>query len=444
MSDDHSSDTHSTDDPSAEEDFLGDSSDVIIARASRRFLQIVIGALSVALIWAATAELDRVTRGTGRIVSQEKNNFVQHFEGGIITQILISEGEQVAKGDVLLRIENSFAQAELAAAALDLNTAKLKRSRLFAEANGLETVEFDGALAQRFPAEVMQQTRFFERRRAELTEALSIVDDQVNQKDFELSERKSRLENKKRERALMSERLGSLRKLSKEGAVSRNELLENETRFQQVLTQISDLEFQIPQVEAALEEVKGRRREAELAFVADAERELTEVAFEISKLEETIEALRDRNTRFDVLAPTSGVINKLFVNNINGVVRPGENIAEIVPDNASIEVEAKLSPRDRANVWPGLPAVVKVSAYDYATHGGLAGKIVEVSPDALKDEDGRLYFRVRIEAESASLGDDKPVLPGMVAEVDIITGKQTILAYLLKPIREVQAKALRE
>ncbi len=416
----------------------------ISTRASGQFLACAVAFVSAFLVWASLAKVERVTRGAGRVVSQERNNIVQHLEGGIITEIFVAEGDSVSKGDTLFRIENSFARAELAAATLDLNVARLKRDRLFAEANALDKIEFDPALAASLPEQIARQVRFFERRKGELDEALSIIDDQIAEKEFELSEKKSRLRNKERERALMAERLRSLRDLSKAGAVARNELLQNETALQQVLTQISDLKYQIPQAESALAQVKGRRREATASFQADAERLLAETEFDISKLEETIEAQRDRKQRFDVAAPTDGVINKLFVNNVNGVVRPGQNIAEIVSDDAPIEIEAKLSPQDRAEVWPGLKAVVKVSAYDFATHGGLSGEIVEISPDALKDDDGGIFFRVRVKADVYRLGPDKPVVPGMLAEVDIITGEQSILDYLLKPIKEVKNNALKE
>ena len=429
-------------------DFLGDFYDSpvsrISTRASRRFLACVI-ALTVALLaWASVAKVDRVTRGEGRVVSQERNNIVQHLEGGIITKIFVAEGDRVGAGDILFRIENSFAQADLAAASLDLAVQRLKRDRLAAEANGLPSIAFDPELAATFPQQVAQQQRFFSKRRDELGEALSIIDEQIQEKELELSEKRSRLANKERERALMAERMRSLRDLSEAGAVARNELLQNETALQQVLTQISDLKFQIPQSEAALAQAKGRRREAEASFRAEAERLLTETEYEISKLLETIEAQRDRKRRFDVTAPTGGVINKLYVANVDGVVRPGQNIAEIVSDDAPIEIEARLSPRDRANVWPGLRAVIKVSAYDYAVHGGLDGRIVEISPDALKDEEGNVFFRVRIESDTRGLGEDKPVVPGMQAEVDIITGRQTILSYLLKPINKVASNSFRE
>ncbi len=412
--------------------------------ATSFFVKSVGLAVVILLLWASFAKVDRVTRGTGRIVSQEKNSQVQHYEGGIVTQILVAEGDSVDRGDVLLRIENSFAQAELAASQLELGTERLRRARLVAETQGADSVSFDDTLATAFPDQVAQEIRLFESRLAEREEQLSIVDDQVAQKEFELSEKRQRLANKRREKSLMAERLTSLRALSAEGAVARNELLQNETQFQQVVTAVSDLEFQIPQTESALAEVEGRRREVALRLRTQAEAELSETEFAIAKLEETIAALKDRKQRFDVAAPTSGTINKLFVNTLNGVVRPGQTIAEIVPEDAAIEVEAKLSPRDRAQVWPGLPSLVKVSAYDFTTFGGLDGEIVEISPDALQDEEGNIYFRIRIEASAQSFGEDKPVVPGMLAEVDIITGQQTILDYLLRPIRTVQAKALRE
>ncbi|MEM6414615.1 MAG: HlyD family type I secretion periplasmic adaptor subunit [Pseudomonadota bacterium] len=427
-----------------DDDFVETAAEQVAARASAQFVYVVAALAVCFLTWASLAKLDRVTRGSGRVVSQERNNIVQHYEGGIITQILVAEGDRVQKGEILFRIENSFARADLAAAQLDLNVQRLKKDRLMAEANGQRTIEFNGDLVDRFAEQVAQQQRFFDRRLAELDEALSIIDDQVAQKEFELSEKRSRLTNKQREKNLMVERLESLRSLSKQGAVARNELLQNETAYQQVVSQLSDLKYQIPQTESALEEVKGRRREALLSFRADAERELTETEFTISKLEKTISALKDRKQRFDVSAPTAGVINKLFIANVNGVVRPGEKIAEIVSDDAPIEIEAKLSPADRARVWPGLRSVVKVSAYDFATHGGLEGQVIEISPDALKDENGNIYFRVRIKADVDSLGQDKPVVPGMLAEVDIITGQQTILDYLLKPIRDVKENALKE
>ena len=428
---------------SPDKEILGEGP-VIATRASRLFVRTVAVALCLLIGWSAMAKLDRVTRGPGRIVSQEKNSVVQHLEGGIITQILVEEGQTVAEGDILMRIENSFAAAELASSDLETRSLRLKAARLEAETKGAAELVLDADLITKFPAQAAQQQRLFQRRQDEQAEQLKIIDDQIDQRKFELSEKQSRLYNKRRERALMQERLISLRELSAEGAIPRNELLQNETLFQQVVTEISDLEHQILQTEAALEEVRGRRREAILSFKSEAERELADTQIAISKLEETVLAYEDRRLRFDVTAPTSGTINKLLVRNVGGVVKPGQSIAEIVPDDARIEIEAKLSPRDRAHVWPGLKSVVKISAYDFTRYGGLNGRVVEVSPDALQDEQGNIYFRVRIEADGEGLGANNPIVPGMQAEVDIITGRQTVLNYLLRPIRNISARAMRE
>ena len=417
---------------------------LIATQGSVQLLYTIALFLFVFLVWASVTSVDRVTRGSGRVVSQERNNFVQHYEGGIIKQILVAEGDRVDEGATLVRIENSFAQAELDSSTLELSTLRIRANRLQAEAEGADEIVFDEDLASRFPEPVNQETTYFTRRKEGQDELLSVIDEQVEQKELELSERRSHLVNLTREQDLMSERLASLRELSGRGAISRNELLQDETQYQQIVTQVSNLRYQIPQTEAALAEVKARRREAESRFRSEAQRELRETEVEIELLNERISALQDRSQRFDVTAPTSGVINKLFVNNIDGVVRPGQNIAEIVPDNAAVEIEAKLLPSDRAQIWPGLPVIAKISAYDFSTFGGLPGTILEISPDALVDDDGNVYFRVRIEAETGDLGEDRSVVPGMQAEIDILTGKQTILSYLLRPVQNVRENALRE
>jgi len=162
------------------------------------------------------------------------------------------------------------------------------------------------------------------------------------------------------------------------------------------------------------------------------------------RLRETLSAMKDRNSRFDVRAPISGIVNRLSVATIGGVVKPGQELAEIVPANKAISVEARLSPKDRAEVWPGLPAVIKVSAYDYSIYGGLKGVVTEISPDALTDKQGKPYFRVRLEADASDFGPQKPVTPGMLAEVDILTGKHSVMSYLLKPMNRIREKALRQ
>ncbi|WDR01590.1 HlyD family efflux transporter periplasmic adaptor subunit [Devosia algicola] len=154
--------------------------------------------------------------------------------------------------------------------------------------------------------------------------------------------------------------------------------------------------------------------------------------------------MTDRSERTNVTAPISGRINRLLVSTVGGVVQPGQTLLQIVPADAAVSIEARVSPKDRGDIYPGLESVIKISAYDYSIYGGLRGKIVEISPDALQDQGGEPYFRVRVEASTQSFGKAQPVVPGMLAEVDVLTGSNTVLDYLLKPIRRIGERALRQ
>jgi adhesin transport system membrane fusion protein len=418
--------------------------DSIAQNSQRTFLFSVTGGVVLFAAWAALTELDQVTRGAGSVVPQSDNQVVQHLEGGIVTDIFVRNGDRVERGEPLMRIENSFAEAELARIAIELKANRVKLARLSAEARGDDELRIPRDLVTDIGDIVKREAGLFQTRRQQLQERFSILDDQVRQKDLELSELKSRWANISQERRLVLERVQNLRRLEERGGVSRNELLESERTLQQIESALSGLTHQIPRIESALNEARGRRREGALQFQAEAENERIATEVEIARLRETTEAMQDRNRRSDVTAPISGIINRVFVTTIGGVVKSGQPLVQLVPAGASIAVEARLSPEDRSKVWPGLPAVVKISAYDFSIHGGLAGKITEVSPDALQDEEGGSYFRIRLEADGTSLGPDKPVLPGMVAQVDIMTGRQTILSYLLKPLRRVRDNALRQ
>jgi HlyD family type I secretion membrane fusion protein len=418
--------------------------DRIARDAHALFLITVAGGLFGFLVWSASTTLDKVTRGSGRIIPVTQNQLVQHLEGGIVTEILVREGDTVERGQPLLRITNSLWEAELAQARLELKARKVKMTRLQAEIDGLATLAFPGELVNDVPQIVDAEANMFQTRKSALEQQAGILDDQVRQKELELAELKSRWQNTKRERDLITQQVESLRRLNKVGAVSRNDLVEAEIAFSQIEGKLSALVHDIPRTEAALSESERRRNEHKLRFRSDVEKEKTETELALAKLDEQITAMSDRVKRSEVVAPISGTVNKLFVTTLGGVVRPAEPLVQLVPADMSIAVEARVAPADRANVYPGQEAVVKISAYEYSLFGGIKGKVVEISSDALQDDKGNPYFRVRLEAQAQSFGPDKPVVPGMLAEVDILYGKHTVLEYLVKPIRDIQAAALRQ
>jgi HlyD family type I secretion membrane fusion protein len=316
--------------------------------------------------------------------------------------------------------------------------------RLGAEIDDSEDLVFPQDLVDMIPKIIGREREVFDSRRVTLKAQVGILEDQYKQKSLDLSEAKSRWANTIRERELVNQRVINLRKLNSVGAFSTNDLLDNERSLQQIEQRLSDLVHEIPRDEAMMSEIERRIAEAKSRFRSDAEKERSDTELQIAKLEETISALKDRSARSDVLAPMDGIVNKLHVTTVGGVVKSGEPLVEIVPGDAAVAIEARLQPNDRADVWPGQKAVIKVSAYDYSIYGGLQGKVVDISADALQDEKGQPYFRVRLEASQRNFGEGKPITPGMLAEVDILTGRRTILESLLRPVKQVQSNALRQ
>lgn len=418
--------------------------DRIATRSQRLFVSTAGASVAAFLIWAQVTELEKVTRGTGRVIPQLQNQVVQHFEGGIVREILVREGDRVEKGAVLLRVENSFQRAELLQAQLEIRAKTLRLRRLDAEIIGASSFTVEPELMGELNRLYEREVGLFDTRKKTLSEQLLILEDQSKQKEIELSELKSRWKNTARERELIMQRVTSLRRLVQVGAVSSNELLENERTLQQIEGKISDLTHDIPKTEAAMSEIARRRTETVLRFRTEAEKERSDNELQIAKLKETVNAMKDRSERSDVVAPISGTVNKLNVTTVGGVVKSGEPLGTIVPIDTSIAVEARIQPKDRAEVWPGQTAVVKISAYDFSVYGGLKGKVVEVSPDALQDEKGQPYFRMRLEATGSNFGPDRPVVPGMVADVDILSGRRTIMETLIRPVKVLKENALRQ
>lgn len=418
--------------------------DRIATEAQGKFVLIVGACTVLALVWSAVVQIDKVTRGSGRIVTQQTKQEVQHLEGGIIAEILVKEGETVVAGQPLMRVENSFFKSELAQASIDLAAKRVRLARLEAETTGAKDVPFSRDMLGASREGIESELALFRRRRANLNEQLSILAQQQRQKEIELSEYRSRLPSVTREKQISEERFVSLQKLTAAGAASNNERLEAERVLQQTVARLSDLAHDIPKTEAALAELGQRKAEVTSRFQAEAEKDRTQTTTEVEKLTKNIEALQDRMHRSDVDAPVSGVINKLNVTTIGGVVKPGESLAEIVPADGSIGIEMRLSPADRADVWLGQRAIVKISAYEFSVYGGLSARVSEISPDAHRDDRGTPFFRVRLEADAHALGPDRPVLPGMLADVDVIGNQQSVLGTILKPLRRIRDNALRQ
>jgi membrane fusion protein, adhesin transport system len=278
----------------------------------------------------------------------------------------------------------------------------------------------------------------------QLRQQTAILDDQARGMQADLAQARDRLTNLRAEEALIAKQLSALERALAAEAVSEHEVLDKRSDLQQLRTRIAETTNGIPKTQAELAEVQTRRHEVWTRFVSETKEKMAQLGLESTKTNNALGAYQDRNKREALLAPMDGVINKIHVQTIGGVVRGGDPLVEIVPTDHSIIIEARLAPKDRGQVWPGLPATVKISAYDYAIYGGLEGKLTDISADVLQDAEGKSYYRLRLEADVSRFGKSKPVVPGMTAEVDIRSGKHTVLQYIMQPVSDLRDKALRE
>jgi adhesin transport system membrane fusion protein len=396
------------------------------------------------LLWSHNATLEEVTRGEGKIVPSGQTKTVQHFEGGIITEILVEEGEVVEEGDVIMRVENRSAEAQLSEKLKLYRNLRATAARLAAETRGSDTISFPPELQQTSPEVLRNERLLFESRKRQIAQQINILEDQRVQKTQELQELTAKVAQAQAALELSRQEEELIRPLVQQGASSRIDLLRIEQKMQELGSEIESVQLALPRTRSAISEANRRIEEKRTTFITEAQQQLNDVRVEAERTKEEIEAGVDRAQRTDVRSPVRGTVNKLVLNTLGGVVQPGDPVAEIVPLGDSLVVEARIKPSDRAQLYRGLPATVKVSAYDFSIYGGLDAELFDISADTLLDEEGGSYYRIRLRTGDSTLGEDKPIIPGMTATVDILTGEKTVLQYLLKPIIKAKQNAMRE
>ncbi|MFB9887492.1 HlyD family type I secretion periplasmic adaptor subunit [Balneatrix alpica] len=412
----------------------------------RGLFWLIIAMLLVVITWAYWAELDEITRGTGKVIPSNQLQVVQNLEGGIVSEILVKEGEMVTAGQVLLRIDDTRFNASFEENQQRFLALEAKIARLQAEAEGKEFAP--DITAETNNPYLRQEYSLYQIRLRSLQEQIGILESQIRQRERELDESKSREAQVQRGLNLVERELTMTRPLAKSGVVSEVELLRLEREVNDIRGELSSLRITIPRLQAAIEEAKQKRSEAQINFRREARAELTETSTEHKSLSELLKALDDQVKRTAVRAPVDGRVQRLLVNTRGGVVQPGMSLIELVPIKDLLIVEAKIKPSDIAYLHPGQQAVVRFSAYDFAIYGGLEAELTHISPDTVHDEQTREdFYMVRLATKATHLGSEEkplPIIPGMVVTVDIMTGKKTVLDYLLKPVYRAKETALRE
>lgn len=409
-------------------------------------LATIVGFCIVALAWAAIGELDQVVRGEGRVIAMNQNQVVQNLEGGIVSEILVREGDVVGKDQVLMRIDDTRFASAYREGEQGVLALKAKIARLVAEANR-SRLDMPAEALRGSATIAAHERALYDTRQRDIATKNEILRQQLAQRQSELAELRSREERLRESMALITKEIAIISPMVRQGVMSEIELLRQEREAARIRTDLDGAVLAAPRVQASIDEAKRKIEDNELGFRAQAGVELSQARAEYAKLAETIPALEDRVSRTTVRAPSKGIVKTIFNKTIGGVVQPGSPMVEVVPLEDTLLIEVHVAPADIAFVNLGQRAVVKISAYEYSIYGSMDGTIEYVSADSIVPQQGEPYYLARVRTASTALefkGRRLAVIPGMSASVDVLTGKHSVLHYLLRPVNRAAERALRE
>lgn len=352
--------------------------------------------LVIAGVWAYLATIDEVTVAQGKVIPSKQIQLIQNLEGGIVKEVLVHPGQIVEKGAILAYLDDTRFESDFASAKQKEIALRIKIARLQAEINQ-KSFTLDPALQKIQPELSMTEMSLYQSRAQQIATL-------------------------KQRRSLIAKEIAMTEPLIKEGAVSKVDLLHLQQNLDEINSQI-------------------------LAFNSAALDDLNKANADLATLEKDMLAMQDRLTRTTVRSPVKGVINQVYVNTVGGVIKPGDNLIDIVPLDDTLLVEAKVRPSDIGFIHVGQEATVKITAYDFSIYGGLIGKVEHISPDTIKDEKGDNYYQIHVRTKQNYIQSPEKrlyIIPGMTATVDILTGHKSVLDYILKPILKAKQSALRE
>lgn len=417
------------------------------ARGWRRSAFLIIVAIAVLLTWANFAELEEVAVASGEVVPQGQVKVVQHLEGGIISEIFVTEGAIVKAGDLLLQLDRGITGSNRNEIQIDLDGLILSRVRLVAESQGTELV-FPDAEAARQPELVLAERQTFEGHRLELESTITVLRNQQRQRELDVRQIRAQLNSVKNNLTLTLERFVMSEDLLSEGLTPKIDHVQIKQEVEILQGEMEELKSAIPRAQASIAEASERIKEERLRASRVALEEKSAVERRIASAREKLSRATAQVVRTEITSPIAGVVQSMRHHTIGGIARPGEPLMEIVPTQERLVIEAKLNPTDIGYVRVGHKSLVKVTTYDFSRYGGLDGQVVSISPDSHIDSaTGQSYFRVIAETDKNYLGEgpgDLPIAPGMEATLDIHTGSKSVMQYLLKPVIKVRSEAFRE
>ncbi len=410
---------------------------------ARYLLRWLGGLLLLFLLWAAIAQVDEVTRGTGKVTPLRQVQVVQAVDGGIISEILVREGQLVEIGQLLFNIDTTRFTSSVRENRVQYLALLTKAARLRALAEG-SAFEAPPEVVTEDPELLEQERSLYNAMRNELDAQQGIARQQLAQRNQELVEVRSRREQAGQSYDLTAKELAMTKPLATSGAVSEVELLRLERDVGRYRGERDQAAAQLVRIQAAISEASRKVQEQEISFRNVARNEFAETMAKLNSLSEGGTALSDRLARAAVKSPVKGTIKRLLVNTVGGVLQPGKEIVEIVPIDDALLLEARILPKDIGFLRPGQKALVRFTAYDFAVFGGLDAVVEHIGADTVTDDKGNAFYVVRVRTLKTNFGKNMPIIPGMVADVDVMTGKKSVLSYLLKPVIRAKSYALTE
>jgi adhesin transport system membrane fusion protein len=419
-------------------------------RSASRFSYLLslsaVAALVTFVAWADRAVLDEVTRGTAQVIPSSRTQVIQNLEGGIVEEIHVEEGAIVQPGDLLLTIRNQVALSSFEDAKYRYLSLLAATARLEAEVDGVEP-RFDKRVVEEAPELVAQEKNLYNARQRELQARIDLLENAVGTAEKEIVELQTRMEAVQDTLVPAKGELSLVRPLAARGIVPQVDVLRLEKEVASLTGEQKTLVKSIERAQSSVEEAVKRVQEVYRTFEAEAQADLNDKQVELASVDTLISAEQDRVRRTEVRSPVRGTVKQLYKTTLGGVLRPGETIMEIVPLDDTLLVEAEIPPQDIAFLNPLQKAVVKMTAYDFSIYGSLEGEVERISADTIVDEEGRSFYHVYVRTKKNSLeheGDVLPIIPGMTAQVDILTGRKTVLEYLTNPIVNWREEALKE
>lgn len=406
--------------------------------ANRRLIAVCAAGLFLLIVWAAIARVDEVTRGMGKVIPSSKVQLIQASEPSTIASILVRPGQLVKKGDLLVQLENAQSQSQMGQLQAENERLAARAARLQGEGTGTGT----GASCGEGTA-CAEEAQLAAVRRATAASKQSALAAQIEQRRRDLSEGQATVASLEGSVRLAQQQVDTLAPMVAKKVIPQTELLSAQRELVDVQGRLSAARQGVARASAAIQEAQAQYSEAQLDFRQQALNERSEVATKLAVNEQTI-----KGTSTELRAPVTGFVNDVKVNTVGGFVGAGEKVMQIVPQGDKLLIEARVTPKDIAFIKVGDRATVKVTAYDFSIYGGLTGQVRNISADSIYDENERqAYYIVVIETDRAFIeknGRRLPIMPGMICDVEIITGRKSILSYLFKPVLKAFDEAMTE